>query len=116
SASVTGFPSPGRSAAIVVAEPRISARGRPKDKLLLIDMLGLPLFVDAPTRNGIHVTHREGRNRRIDLGFAALGQKLGAGRLHVASLVPRAALQHGGVGGPAPGETAPGASCSHPRA
>src|SRR6478735_152680 len=107
SASVTGFPSPGRSAAIVVAEPRTSARGRTKGKLLRIDMLGLPPFVDAPTRNGIHVTHREGRNRRIDLGFAALGQKLGAGRLHVASLVPRAALQHGGLAVPAPGDAEP---------
>src|ERR1700719_5244850 len=95
SASLTGLPSPGRSAATAVAAPpSASMRGMTTIKRLSVDMLDLPFVVGSPARDDVHVPHREGGHRNVDLGLAALGEHLGAGRLHVARLVPRAALQH----------------------
>src|SRR5262252_6252434 len=92
SASVTGLPRPGRSAA--AAAPSPNARGMTTARPLRIYMLGLPFGVDGPTRYHVHVTHRESGNGDIDLGLAALRQELAAGRLHIARLIPGAALQH----------------------
>ena len=44
----------------------------------------------------------------LTLGSPRSARQLGAGRLHVASLVPRAALQHHGLAVPAPGHAEPG--------
>src|ERR1700719_3666497 len=93
--SLTGLPSPGRSAATAgAAQSSASMRGMTTVKRLSVDMLALPVVVGGPARDDVHVPHREGGHRNVDLRLAALGEHLGAGRLHVARLVPRAALQH----------------------
>src|SRR5258707_15465048 len=86
SASLTGFPSPGPAAA--KAMPVTSASGIASAKRSAIDMLCLPLVVDRPAGDDVHVPHRERGDGDVDLGLAALGEHLGAGRLHVAGLVP----------------------------
>src|SRR5215468_903558 len=92
SASVTGLPSPGRSAAIVVAAPRVSPRGTRTDSALPIDMFDLSLRVDGPARDDIHVSHRECGHRDVHLGRTALGKHFVSGRLDIAGFVPGAAL------------------------
>src|SRR5215831_15808294 len=104
--SLTGFPSPGVSAAI--AAPETSTSETASAKQLAIDMLYLPFVVDRPASDDVHVSHRECGHRNIDLGLAALGEHLGAGRLHIAGLVPGPALQHDRLAVPAPGRTEPG--------
>src|SRR5712691_5209359 len=108
SASVTSLPSPGVSAAIATPAVSTNANETKSAKLLRIHMLGLPFVVDGPTRDDIHVPHREGGHRDVDLGLAALGEHLGAGRLHVAGLVPGAALQDHRLAVPAPGHAEAG--------
>src|SRR5258707_15739363 len=109
SASLTGLPSPGRSAAAeVAAPPSGSMRAMTTVKRLSVDMLDLPFFVGSPARDDVHVPHREGGHRNVALGLAALSEHLGAGRLHVARLVPRTALQHDRLAVPAPGHAEPG--------
>src|SRR5712692_8542468 len=109
SASLTGLPSPGRSAATAVAAPpSASMRGMTAVRRLSVDMLELPFVVGGPARDDVHVPHREGGHRNVDLGLAALGKHLGAGRLDVAGLVPGAALQHHRLAIPAPGYAEPG--------
>src|SRR5437763_16175966 len=81
SASVTFWPSPGVSAAIAVAANTANKNMAATAKLLHIDMLCLPLAIDRPARDVIHVSHRERGHREIDLGLAALGGHLAAGRL-----------------------------------
>src|ERR1019366_4170335 len=87
SASLTGLPSPGRSAAIA-APPTPSTSPMTTASCLPVDMLGLPVAVDGPARDDVHVPHREGGHRNVDLGGAALGEHLLAGRLDIAGLVP----------------------------
>src|ERR1700721_1090450 len=84
SASLMGFPSPGPSAAN--AMPATSANGIARAKRLAIDILCLPLVVDRPTGDDVHVPHRERGDGDVDLGLAALGEHLGAGRRRVAGL------------------------------
>src|SRR6266478_4879278 len=92
SASLTGFPSPGVSAAIAALATSTSETA--SAKRLAIDMLCFPFVVDCPAGDDVHVSHRECGHRNIDLGLAALGEHLGADRLHIAGLVPGPALQH----------------------
>src|SRR5215471_6178942 len=106
SASVTGLPSPGSSAAIAPAPQSASANAQVKS--LAVDMLDLPLLVDRPAGDDVHVPHREGGHRHVDLGRAALGEHLLARRLYVAGLIPSAALQHHRLTVPAPGQTEAG--------
>src|ERR1700730_4946731 len=107
SASLTGLPSPGGSAAI--AEPAMpSTSARDMARRLPVDMLGLPFAIDGPTRDDVHVPHREGGHRNVHLGLATLSEHLAAGRLHIAGLVPGAALQHDRLAIPAPGQAEPG--------
>src|ERR1700716_848198 len=109
SASLTGLPSPGRSPAIAVAAPpSASTSGTTTARRLPVDMLELPFVVGGPTRDDVHVPHREGGHRSVHLGFAALGEHLRARRLHVAGLVPGTALQHDRLAVPAPGRAEPG--------
>src|SRR6266700_1640249 len=85
SASLTGLPSPGRSAATAVAAPPSAImRGTTTVRRLSVNMLDLPFVVGRPARDDVHVPHREGGHRNVDLGLAALGKHLGTGRLHVA--------------------------------
>src|ERR1019366_5387962 len=102
-----GLPSPGRSAAIA-APPTPSTSPMTTASCLPVDMLGLPVAVDGPARDDVHVPHREGGHRNVDLGGAALGEHLLAGRLDIAGLVPGAALQHHRLAVPAPGQAEPG--------
>src|SRR5437870_7940404 len=102
SASVIGLPSPGASAATATPAATTKANETTSAKLLPIDMLGLPFAVDGPARDDVHVPHREGCHRNVDFGLPAFGEHLGAGRLHVASLVPGAALQDHRLAVPAP--------------
>src|ERR1700686_379904 len=82
SASVTFWPSPGVSAAN--AAPALDANANSvAETRLRVDMLGLPLAVDPPAGDGIHVSHREGGDGGRGLGLAALRKELGAGRLHI---------------------------------
>src|SRR6266436_7026485 len=109
SASLTGLPSPGKSAATAVAAPpSASARGMTTARRSTVDMLDLPFVIGGPARDDVHVPHREGGHRKVDFRLAALGEHLGAGRLHVAGLVPGAALQHDRLAVPAPGHAEPG--------
>src|SRR5712691_2731682 len=92
--SAIGCPSPGPSA-IAMPEPSASARRAAADRCLGVNMFDLPVAVDRPAGDAVVVLVREGQYGRDFLGLAALGHELGAGRLHVAGLVPGAALQHG---------------------
>src|SRR5260221_2636231 len=105
SAGWSGVPRFG-PAAKAAPDPRPSARAMAGS--LCIDMLHLPFAVDRPAGEAVVVLVREGQHVRDLLGLAALGHELGAGRLHVAALVPRAALQYGRAAVPAPGPAEPG--------
>src|SRR6516162_2818943 len=108
SASLTGLPRPGSSAAIAAAPESASANAAAKVKRLAVDMLDLPFLVDRPTGDDVHMPHREGGHRHVDLGRAALGEHLLARGLHIAGLVPGAALQHHRLPVPAPGQAEAG--------
>src|SRR6516225_11151494 len=108
SASVTGLPSPGRSAAMAVAAPTASPKGMAIARVLRIDMLDLPFGIDGPARDHIHMPHWEGGHRDIHLGRAALGEHLVAVRLNIAGFVPGAALQNHWLAIPTPGHAEPG--------
>src|SRR6266571_3514133 len=104
SAGSTGVPrfGPAEKAAL---EPRPSARTMPGS--LCVDMFHLPFAVDRPAREAVVVLVRESQHVRDLLGLAALGHELGAGRLHVAGLVPCAALQDRWPAVPPPGHAEP---------
>src|SRR5580704_11712507 len=107
SASLTGLPRPGGSAA--GAEPAMpSTSASERASCLPVDMLELPFAVDRPAGDDVHVAHRERGHRNVDLGLAALGEHLAAGRLHISGLVPGAALQHHRLAVPAPRRAEPG--------
>src|SRR5579883_610321 len=101
SASVTGLPRPGRSDARAA---EVLPRRRAAKRNLAVYMLDLPVAADCPAGDDIHMAHREGRYRCVDLGRPALGEHLLACRLDVAGLVPGAALQHHRLAVPAPGQ------------
>src|SRR6266705_4833618 len=105
--SAIGCPSPGPSA-IAMPEPSASAKRAAADRCLGVNMFDLPVAVDRPAGDAVVVLVREAQHVRDLLGFAARSHKLSAGRLHVAGLVPGAALQHGGAAIPAPGDAEPG--------
>src|SRR5579862_4823016 len=107
SASLTGLPSPGWSAAIAVPA-KVRASVMTTARCLPVDMLGLPVAVDGPAGDDVHVPHREGGHRNVDLRSAALGEHLLARGLHIAGLVPGAALQHRRLAVPAPGQAEAG--------
>src|SRR5947209_380858 len=101
SASLTGLPNPGVSARAAVAQnPSETAAA---SRALRVDMLRLPVAVDGPGRNVIHVALGEGGYRKVDRRCAALGEHFRLRRLDVSGLVPGAALQHDRLAVPAPG-------------
>src|SRR5712692_3173489 len=112
SAGSTGVPrfGPAEKAAL---EPRPSARTMPGS--LCVNMLHLAFAVDRPAREAVVVLVRKGQDGRDLLGLAALSHELGAGRLHVAGLVPCAALQYRRPAVPPPGHAEPGKSLGEHR-
>src|SRR5438067_4325608 len=107
SASVTGLPRPGPSAdAALAAQQRASPTAvtpRVGKIRLGINMLDLPGALDAPAGDGVKVMVEHRPDRRNRLQLAALRDEFGSGRLHVAGIVPGAALQGRGPAVPAPG-------------
>src|SRR6266436_9073496 len=101
SAGSMGLPRLGPSAAAAPAA-RVSASQMAEITPLRVDMLDLPCAVDRPAGDGVEVLVKNCRDWRDRLQLAALGDKLGAGRLHVTGLVPCAALQDCGTAIPAP--------------
>src|SRR3954447_24931382 len=99
SASVIGLPSFGPCAetAATLSSTPVATR-----KALRVDMANASLLVDGPARDRVEVLARERADGRRLGGLSAHRDELGAGRLHVSALVPRAALQHGGASVPAP--------------
>src|SRR5215475_6439439 len=59
SASLTGLPSPGWSADATTAPASTNIAGRTTCSRLTIDMLRLPLAVDRPAGDDVHVAHRK---------------------------------------------------------
>src|SRR2546427_1334444 len=105
SAGSSGVPrfGPAEKAAL---EARPNARTMPGS--LCVDMFHLPFAVDRPAGEAVVVLVRESQHVRDLLGLAALGHELGAGRLRVAGLVPRAALQDRRTAVPPPRHAEPG--------
>src|SRR5262245_56540966 len=92
SASVMFLPRPGVSASAAPA-PNVVASARERRKLR-VDMFDLPFVVDGPAGDAVVVLI--GESQRIGhrpFGLAAGRNESGAGRLHIAGLVPGAALQ-----------------------
>src|SRR5262245_31774722 len=91
SSSVMLLPRPGVSASAVPA-PNTAVRAR-ESRRLRVDMFDLPFAVDAPAGDAVVMLVRE-CERACDrsFGLAACGHELRTGRLHVAGLVPGAAL------------------------
>src|SRR3954463_8450687 len=79
SSGVIDLPRLGASAS--AALPASTSAMRPV-AALRVNMPDLPLGVDAPAGDRIEVLVREGEHRRRFLELAALGDELGAGRLH----------------------------------
>src|SRR5947208_11808499 len=61
---------------------------------LRVSMLDLPRAVDRPAGDRVKMMVQHPRHWRDGLQLPPLGDKLGAGGLHVAGLVPGAALQN----------------------
>src|SRR5436190_3488540 len=95
SASETGLPRPGVSAALAASVQNASTSGVRRAIRLRKDMLRLPLAVDRPACTDVHVPHRGS-------GFTTGGNHFGPGRLDVAGFVPGAALQDHRLTVPAP--------------
>src|ERR1700745_773968 len=112
SASVIGFPRPGPSADAALAARQSASPRTPTPRLgeirLGINMLELPGAVDAPAGDGVKMVVQHRPNRRNCLQLAALRDKFGSGRLHVAGIVPGAALQGRGPAIPTPGHAEAG--------
>src|SRR5262245_61232009 len=106
SASVTGCPRSGLSADN--AAPAENASAAAMANRLGMAIPGLPLAVDRPALDHVHVPHREGGHGHIDARLATLGEKLGTRRLNVARLVPGTALQHDRLTVPQPGQAEAG--------
>src|SRR5438067_5561368 len=92
SASVAGLPRPGACANAAGATQASTAATAHEN--LRVDMLDPSGAVDRPARDAVEMLVGESEHRRRRPGLAAHGHELGAGRLHVAALVPGAALQH----------------------
>src|SRR5689334_24340312 len=99
SCAVIGLPRFGPS-----AKAAVEARASPKapSQKLRIDMLDLPLVVDRPAGDAVEMLARECEHGWRLRGLAALRDELGPCGLHIAGLIPGAALQHGWSAVPAP--------------
>src|SRR5439155_4777917 len=94
SAWVSGVPRFGPAAnAGLVSKTKIRLR---------VNMAHASVGIDRPARDAVVVLAREHRHRRYARRLAALRDDLGARRLHVALVVPGAALQDRGAAVPLP--------------
>src|SRR5215467_6264310 len=107
SAGSIGLPRPGPSADATLAA-RQSASATAEEILLGVNMPDLPSAVDAPAGDGVEVLVQHRPDRRNCLQLTAMGDEFGSGRLHVAGVVPGAALQGRGPAAPAPGHAEAG--------
>src|SRR6267143_6089282 len=114
SAASIGLPRSGPAATAAPA-PNASASAAAEIEALRVNMFHLPFAADPPAREAVVVLVRKAEHGRDIPGLAALGHELGAGRLHVAGFVPRAALQYGRPAVPAPGHAEPGESLGEHR-
>src|SRR5258706_2076978 len=101
SAAVIGLPSPGPSATATLAK-QANATPAAQPENLCINMSDLAFAVDRPARDAVVMLRRERGHRRDGLGLTTLGDNLGTRRLHVAGLVPCAALQNSRTAIPIP--------------
>src|ERR1700681_4419629 len=102
SASLTGLPRCGASAANAAAEAKASVTRRAVARGLNIDMLDLPGAVDRPGGEAVVVLVGKAEHVGHFLGLAAHGDEIGAQRLHGAGIVPGAAGDDGRLAVPAP--------------
>src|SRR6516164_5388251 len=107
SAASSGLPRLGPSAKATPAASK-SANQTAEITPLRVNMLDLPRAVDRPAGDGVEVLVRKRHCRRDRLQLSAFGDKFGAGRLHIAGLVPGATLQDCGATIPAPGHAEAG--------
>src|SRR5437016_12227049 len=106
-AASIGWPRLGPAAA-TAPTARQSARHAAAILPLGVHMLHLPRAGDRPARDSVAMLVRKRHGGLDGLQLPAFGHKFGAGRLHIAGLVPRAALQDGGTAVPAPGHAKAG--------
>src|SRR5260370_3786980 len=81
---------------------RATASMTANPRKLRVYMLHLPAALDRPTGDRVVVLAVEACHRRKSRGFAARRHQLGSGRLLIAGLVPRSALQYRGAAVPSP--------------
>src|SRR5580692_1761884 len=98
---LTGLPRFGVSAK-AAPPPIASAKAQVALRRSRIDMPDLTLGIHAPPGDGVEVVAGKAERRRRPRSLSALVHELVAGRLHVAALVPRPALQDGRSAVPAP--------------
>src|SRR2546425_7427817 len=98
SAASIGLPRLGPAA----RQPKLTAKIDRAAVSLCVDMAYRPGAADRPAGHAVVVLAREGGDRRYFRALPPHRDDLGAGRLHVARLVPRPAFQHGGGPHPAP--------------
>src|SRR5882757_11331947 len=91
SAGEIGWPKRGASAALAALTPSASAKANAI--WLRVNMSHLAVGRDPPTGDGVAMLHGERRHVRRAAGRTALSNKGLAGRLDVAGLVDRTALQ-----------------------
>src|SRR3974377_778154 len=108
-ASSIGFPV---CACAARAAPAVMASNSEAEKIarLGVNMPDLPVARDAPAGDRIVVLIGKRQNRRLLCKLAARGHEFGAGRLHIAGLVPGAALQRRWAAIPSPGHAEAGES------
>src|SRR5262245_24163967 len=114
SAGAMGWPRLGPAAQHVPA-PSVSTKTTMRRARSCIDMSDTSVGVDRPARNAVEMLTRKTRHWRDVLGLAAMRHKLRARRLHVAALVPGAALQQGRSSIPAPRHAETGKSLGEHR-
>src|SRR5437899_899337 len=95
SAASIGLPRLGPSAEAASAA-RQKASQTAVSSQLCVNMLDLPRAGDPPAGDRVEMVGQRHRDRWDRLQLPALGDKLRTGRLHVAGLVPGAALQNRG--------------------
>src|SRR4029077_2218840 len=102
SASPTGLPRWGLSAANAAAETKAHATRSAAARGLNIDMLDLPGARNSPRGEAVVMLVGKAEHVRHFLGLAAHGNEVGAQRLHGAGIVPGAAGQNRRLAVPAP--------------
>src|SRR5579862_4604284 len=102
SASLTGLPRCGASAANAAAGAKASMTRSAAAPGLNIDMLDLPGALDSPRREAVVMLVGKAEHVGHFLGLAAHGDEVGAQRLHGAGIVPGAAGDDGRLAVPAP--------------